>query len=119
MYVKNRFADTGAVGNAVRFDPTHPVRSTANPFASELGGFWQWINTVGTTTSINKNAPANPVSMLELRDDRSKAWDLLGNIDIDYKLHFFPDLRYHLNLASNISHGEQNTVISPNHSNLY
>ena len=63
--------------------------------------------------SINKNGPANPVSMLELKDDRAKAWDLLGNIDIDYKLHFFPDLRYHLNLASNISHGEQNTLISP------
>lgn len=113
MYVKNRFADTGAVGNAVRFDPTHPVRSTDNPFASDLGGFWQWINTDGTSISINKNGPANPVSMLELKDDRAKAWDLLGNIDIDYKLHFFPDLRYHLNLASNISHGEQNTLISP------
>lgn len=116
MYVKNRFVDSGGVvGNAVRFDPTHPVRSTENPYASELDGFWQWATTKddGSFLSVNRDAPGNPVSILEHRDDRSKAWDLLGNIDIDYKLHFFPDMRYHLNLATNISHGEQNTWVSP------
>lgn len=115
MIVHNRFVDAGGVvGNAVRFDPTHPVRSTANPYASELDGFWQWATFAGANfLSVNKDAPANPVSMIEHRDDRAKAWDMLGNIDIDYKLHFFPELRYHLNLATNISHGEQNTWISP------
>ena len=115
MYTKNRFADTGAVGNAVRFDPTHPITSDEEPYASETEGYWQWVtfNDNGSFKSINADAPHNPVALLEQRDDRSKAWDLMGNIDIDYKMQFFPDLRAHLTLATNISHGRQDTWISP------
>lgn len=116
MYVKNRFADTGAIGNAVRFDPTHPVYSTDDQIIqTNFGGYWQWYrtNNDGTFKDVNRDAPANPLALLELKDDRSKAWDFLGNIDIDYKLHFFPDMHYHLNLATDISHGKQDTWISP------
>ena len=116
MYVKNRFVDTGGVvGNAIRFDPTHPVRSSSEPYSTKLDGFWQWatFKNDGSFLSVNKDAPANPVSMLEHRDDRSKAWNLMGNIDLDYKLHFIPELHYHLNLATDISHGNQTTWISP------
>ena len=115
MYVKNRFADTGAVGNAVRFDPTHPVTTDEEPYVSETDGYWQWVtyNDDGTFKSTNKDAPHNPVALLKLKNDRSKAWDLMGNIDIEYKMHFFPDLRAHLTLATDISHGRQDTWISP------
>ncbi|MDD3787579.1 MAG: TonB-dependent receptor [Petrimonas sp.] len=115
MYVKNRFADTGAVGNAVRFDPTHPVMSAEEPFASQTEGYYQWAtyNDDGTFKSLNSDAPHNPLGLLEQKDDRSKAWDVMGNIDLDYKLPFMPDLKAHLTLATDISHGRQNTWISP------
>lgn len=115
MYIKNRFADTGAVGDAVRFDPTQPVKSTEEPFASKTEGFWQWAtyNNDGSFKAINSNAPRNPLALLEQKDDRSKAYDFMGNLDLDYKMHFLPELRAHLNLATNISHGKQDTWISP------
>jgi len=110
MYIKNRFADTGAVGDAVRFDPTHPVKSTDEPFASKTEGYWQWITSAGAP---NSNAPRNPLALLEQRDDHSKAYDFMGNLDLDYKMHFLPELRAHLNLATNISNGKQDTWVSP------
>ena len=115
MYIKNRFADTGAVGNAVRFDPTHPVKSDDEPFVSQTEGYFEWAtyNDDGTFKSLNSDAPRNPVALLDKRNDRSKAWDLMGNIDIDYRMPFLRDLRAHLTLGTDISHGKQTTWISP------
>ena len=41
MYAKNRYGDSGgAVGNAVRMDPTHPVK--ADGFEN-FGGYFEWL----------------------------------------------------------------------------
>ncbi|HNY03648.1 MAG TPA: SusC/RagA family TonB-linked outer membrane protein, partial [Bacteroidales bacterium] len=44
-------------------------------------------------------ATKNPVAMLEMKDDRSHVNRILGNAQIDYKLHFLPDMRAVLNLG--------------------
>ena len=92
MYEKNRFADNGAIGSAINFDPTKPVNAN-----NEFGGYWAWLQP-GDTMPVQM-APANPVATLNLRDDRSSVNRFLGNAQVDYKLHFFPDLRAVLNLG--------------------
>jgi iron complex outermembrane receptor protein len=92
MYEKNRFADNGAIGSAINFDPTKPVNAN-----NGFGGYWAWLQP-GDTLPVNQ-APSNPVATLNLRDDRSSVNRFLGNAQVDYKLHFFPDLRAVLNLG--------------------
>src|SRR5690606_4407749 len=62
---KSRFANEGAIGAAVIFDPTQPVKSGNDKF----GGFFEWINP--STNNPDGNAPRNPVGLLEMRDDKS------------------------------------------------
>ena len=103
----SRFADEGAIGNAVRFDPTKPVLSGNKKY----GGYYEWLD-ASSITGLRKLAPLNPVGQLEQRTDKSDVQRSLGNIQLDYKLHFFPDLRVNLNLGYDISRGE-GTIFIP------
>ncbi len=107
MLTNQKFANTDAISAAVRMDPTQTVYSADEPFASSLGGYWQWYN--ASTSAVNSNAPGNPLSLLMLRDDKANAYDLMGNIEVDYKFHFFPDMHLHANAATDIAHGKQDT----------
>ncbi len=102
MWTQNRFADRGAIGNAVNFDPTHTVRDTSaeNPY----GGFTTWELNGGLAP--NAIAPVNPVALLELREDRSDEQRYISNVTIDYRLPFIPALRANLNLGYDFHKGE-------------
>ena len=82
----NRFANGGAVGEAVRFDPTQPVYSE-----NGYNGYFSW--------GANSNATSNPVATLNDKNDVSNAKRFIGNAQIDYKIHGFEDLRLNLNLG--------------------
>lgn len=108
MFVKNHFADQGAIGAAMQYDPTQPVTadslhyynsSTEEPvyFANPYGGYYAWIQTYNQDPV--SQGSSNPVALLNMRDDNSDVSRLLGNVQLDYKLHFFPDLRLNLNLG--------------------
>ncbi len=97
----SRFADEGAIGNAVRFDPTKPVKTGDKRF----GGYYEWLD-ASSTTGLKELAPLNPVGLLEQRNDKSEVKRSIGNIQFDYKLHFLPDLRVNLNLGYDVSKGE-------------
>jgi iron complex outermembrane receptor protein len=103
----NRFADEGgAIGGAVTFDPTQAVLNDAN---TKYGGYWEWLDSKGVP--INTNGPAaspNPLSLLEQRDNTSTVNRIIGNVQLDYKLHFFPDLHVLLNVGLDKMHGEGN-----------
>jgi TonB-dependent starch-binding outer membrane protein SusC len=88
----NIFADQGAIGNAVSFDPTKPV--TAN--SKRYGGFWEWLDPDGLPTLLSNR---NPVGLLEQRDNTSDVTRLLGNIQFDYQIPFVKGLRANLNLG--------------------
>jgi len=96
LYEKNHFADNGAIGSAIAFDPTKPVNANNN-----FGGYWAWLQP-GDTLPVNQ-ATSNPVALLKLRDDNSKVNRFLGNLQLDYKLHFLPDLRAVLNMGIDYS----------------
>jgi len=95
MYSKTRFADTGAVGSSISFDPTQPVKN-----GSIWGGYYTWTNAAGQYASI---AGKNPVAMLEMQNNAANTRNFIGNIQADYKLHFFPDLRINLNLGIDVA----------------
>ncbi len=102
-----RFADECAIGNAVRFDPTQPVTTNSPRF----GGYFEWLDP-NSTTGLRKLSPLNPVGLLEQRQDKSEVKRSIGNIQFDYKLHFFPDLHVNVNLGYDVSKGE-GTIFIP------
>ncbi|MGQ1946530.1 SusC/RagA family TonB-linked outer membrane protein [Geofilum sp. OHC36d9] len=105
MYIKNRFADQGAIGAAVSMDPSQPVYDENSPY----GGYWSWVGNDGKILSV---ATKNPLSLLELRNDVSDGYQLMGNAQLDYKLHFFPAINLNLNLGLDYSNtsGENKTL---------
>lgn len=111
-YAHNRFANTGAVWNAFAFDPTQPVYGTfdangqqvLNPNTGKpiFGGYHEVID---SSNNPAQGAIKNPVAMLEQFDSRSKVWRVVGNLDLDYKLHPLPELRFHVTGGLDYSHG--------------
>ena len=95
MWANSRYADGGAIGNAVRMDPTQPIFNS-DPIYDNLGGYFGWLSVAGTNGwpyQQNSNAPRNPVATLDLKNDRAKSPSFVGNADIDYKIHGFEVFR--------------------------
>jgi iron complex outermembrane receptor protein len=98
--INNRFADQGAIATAVSFDPTQAVRGSSDKF----GGYFEWLDPA--TGNPNTLAPRNPLGLLEQRSDMSDITRSIGNVVLDYKLHFLPALRANLNVGYDISKSE-------------
>jgi TonB-linked SusC/RagA family outer membrane protein len=101
LYIKERFADVGAVGSAMAQDPTKPVYDEKSPY----GGYFYWKQT-SSTAPIMSQATWNPMSQLYQRDDRSNVKRILGNVQVDYIVHFLPELKATLNLGGDFSSSE-------------
>ncbi len=99
MLIKNDFGNQGAIGSAVAFDPTRPVHSGSPKY----GGYYTWLQSNGDPNTL---APSNPVALLNLHNDISNVKRSIGNVQLDYRLHFLPELNATLNLGYDISHGE-------------
>lgn len=102
-HTNNRFADEGAIGAAVSFDPTQPVYAK-----NDYGGYFEWLQ--ADTKPIDL-ATRNPLGLLDLRHNTSGVNRFLGNIQLDYKLHFFPDLHVLVNLGLDDAKGKGNDNI--------
>ena len=110
MNVDNRFADGGAVGSAVRYDPTKPVYDPDG-----LNGYSWWNYGKGTFTVDNCNTMAgiNPVALLNDKKDISNAKRFVGNAQFDYKIHGLEDLRFNLNLGLDFSKSHGTVDVAP------
>lgn len=106
IYAKNRFADTGAIGAAISYDPTQGIYDTTS---NGLQGYRIWRNSAG---GINTMATQNPVAMLEQKDDKSTVKRFVGNAQFDYKFFYVPGLRANLNLGLDFSTSD-GTVDTP------
>ena len=110
MYTHNRYANEGAISNASRMDPTHPVSSN-DPAFNNFRGFWQWtsdgtsLNDRNYATIFNERSVANPVSNLYESNDRARAYEYIANVEADYQIHGFEDLRLHVNLSGDWANG--------------
>jgi len=113
---KNRFADGGVVYGAAAFNPTLPVRSTDPRFAP-YGGYTETLQLFPTSTGNYQyeiNAPANPVSLLENRQDRSTVYRSIGNIQLDLKIPGIDGLRANYNVGYDFQRGQGTVVVNPN-----
>ncbi|MDP5093027.1 MAG: SusC/RagA family TonB-linked outer membrane protein, partial [Polaribacter sp.] len=86
-FVNERFADAGQVNAALRYDPTQPVYDPTSPF----GGFYQHITRTPGGVLVD-NGTRNPVAALLQNENLSNRFRQFGNLKIDYKLHFLPEV---------------------------
>jgi len=110
---RNRNANQGAIGAAIAFDPTQPVYDGTN---HTFGNYYEWVRADGTPNPL---AAFNPVSMLSQRTDISHYNRGFGNINLDYKLHFLPDLHLSANLGFDVGNTTGITKEEPTSRNSY
>jgi iron complex outermembrane receptor protein len=119
MVANTRYANTGAISAATRMDPTQSIYSTDSKY-NNFGGYFQWLKDGGDLNdptwayTSERNAVRNPVAMLDQYNDKAKSKSLIGNVELDYKVHGFDDLRIHMNFGGDFSTGKQTTWESPN-----
>lgn len=95
----NNFGNTGAIGNAVAFDPTQPVRDGNTAY----GGYYYWATAGGTPITV---ATANPVALIEQTDNRSTVNRIIGTLQVDYAIPFVEGLKVNLNTGFDYSDSE-------------
>jgi iron complex outermembrane receptor protein len=86
----NRFADASQINAALVYDPSQPVYDPSSPF----GGYYQHRS--GTLVA---NGTTNPVASLLQRSNTGDANRSYGNLNFDYKFHFFPELKAVVNIG--------------------
>lgn len=105
---KNAIDEGGAISNALNFDPTKPIYG--NTPNNIFNGFYQSFNKAGNI----KTGPDNPLAILEQRRRPENIRKFLGNIELDYKMHFMPALRAVLNLGLETSESNIEEVFGQN-----
>ncbi len=114
MYAHSRYANTDAIAAAVRMDPTQSVFNSDEKYKN-FGGYFTWTDSGATIGDPNypyiqnSNAVRNPVALLNEKNDRANSFDYMGNIEADYQVHGFEDLRLHMNFSGDWSNGKQDT----------
>ena len=115
IYIKNREGETGAVGTATAFDPTLPVM-TAYETKGTSGStmFNGYTNITAANGAPETNAYQNPVQMLDQRNCTSEVFRSNGNLQLDYALHFLPELHFNLNLGYDVAKNGNTTIVDQN-----
>ncbi|WP_447640443.1 MULTISPECIES: SusC/RagA family TonB-linked outer membrane protein [Chitinophagaceae] len=93
----SRTSNGGAVGASIAMDPTQSVYSATN---KNFGGYFEWLS---NDTTPNSLATRNPVALLEQYDQENHALRSFGNVQLDYKFHFLPELHANLNLGYDVA----------------
>lgn len=107
-YEHNNIVDNGVVTNALRYDPTRPVRTGSSTAATDPGlGYFIWMNG-NSPMAIQTD---NPVAQLELEDRLNKVTRSIGNAQFDYKIHGLEDLSVNLNLGYDILRSKYNRTV--------
>ena len=123
MYARTAYANTAAISEATRMDPTQPVKADGY---DNFGGYFTWTDDGSTLNDAayplipNRNTAHNPVALLNEKDDiaHSRSWQ--GNLELDYKIHGFEDLHLHMNFAGDYGNGNQHTTYATwGQSNFY
>jgi TonB-linked SusC/RagA family outer membrane protein len=87
--INSEFGEAGAVGNAISFDPTQPVRDGNETY----GGFFSWLSKGANSGN------SNPVAQVEQTSNNGVGHRFIGNAQFDYVLPFFRDVTATLNLG--------------------
>lgn len=86
-YTFKNNASEDAIKNALSYDPTQSVYDANSPF----DGYREW--TRYDAGVVKAFGVSNPVGMLRNRHDVQNFKRFFGNVNMEYKFHFLPDLR--------------------------
>lgn len=75
--MRNNYSERSAIGSSLAFDPTQNIYNSD-------GSYFEWNQQL---------ASRNPVALINQSHNYGTAFRSLGNIQAEYKLHFFPDLK--------------------------
>ena len=95
----NSFNNGGAVWAVATFNPTIPVYSGN----SNYGGFNEALDADGYPVNAGVR---NPRGLVDLYDSKSKVSRFIGSMDVDYKVHFLPDLKLHATVGADYAKGD-------------
>ena len=109
-----RFANTAAIGGAISFDPTQPVYSGSPRF----GGYYEWLDP-SAPTGLRNLVGRNPLGLLEQTNNTSKPSRSIGNLQLDYSMHFLPELHAILNIGYDYANGKGNSYTTDSAATSY
>lgn len=121
-YAYQRKADEGAIGAALSMDPTQPVYDSNSPF----GYYEHYVQDSIKDAVTGKNIPlvingqpqytpkgtANPVATLKEKKEIENQYRFFGNLNLDYKLHFLPELHAIANFGTEHAYGNGSTRVN-------
>lgn len=121
-YVRNHWGQDGAIGAAVTFNPTLPVRNwvpvsggtAAGSFGYLFDGYTEPWTLAGGVVNLENNANYNPVATINQTKNYSNVYRSNGNIQFDYSFHFLPELHANLNLGYDVTKSNDYYIIDAN-----
>ncbi|HBK83007.1 MAG TPA: SusC/RagA family protein, partial [Flavobacterium sp.] len=102
-----REANEKAIRNATIFDPTQSVFMEDQTY----GGYFQYVQFANNPGL----AVTNPVSMLKQAKKINQSFRSIGNIQLDYKMHFLPDLHLNVNAGYDVSRSISRNAVDFNY----
>ena len=125
MHSNAKKANKDAIGAAISYDPTQSpydftsqrdlalLGSNKNQTLKNFGGYFNWLTSASGYNDSQwpftrfKDAPSNPLALLDLGGDVEKVNSFIGSADIDYKVHGFENLRLHMTLGAEVAKGTE------------
>ena len=95
----NSFNNGGVVWAAATFNPTIPVYSGNDKY----GGYNEALDADGVPVNAGVR---NPRGLGDLYDSKSKVSRFIGSMDVDYKVHFLPELKLHATMGADYAKGD-------------
>ena len=116
VYTNQRYADSGAVGNAAFFNPTQDPyfrNEDGSVDYTTTNGYWNYGTGRGEDFVPNTLVGVGPLSQLFDVDNYGSAMRMIGNAQIDYKVHGFEALKFNLSLGIDMSEYKSHSGVNP------
>lgn len=113
---ENRF-NAGVIGAAQKMDPTQSIYDYS-PRGNKVNNYWEWYLPTSDgvfTDAMNVNGTLNPLGSLYGRRDVSTVFRAITGLQLDYKLHFLPDLHINVNGGYDFQKGTGAVTEYPNY----
>ncbi len=101
---RNTFYNGDAIWAAATYNPTIPVYMDNQTF----GGYNEAVDTNGQPTNA---AVRNPKGLVDQYDSKSTVTRLITSLDVDYKLHWLPDLKLHATMGMDMARGKGSVYV--------
>lgn len=122
FYIRNNWQQSDAIGQALSYNPTLPVRSNVPISGGTAAGSYQYLfngytepyTVTGGLANLENNATYNPVATINQTTNYSNVYRSNGNLQLDYSFHFLPELHANLNLGYDVTKSDNYYTIEGN-----